>query len=297
MKIGIDFGGHTIVAALIASNDGEPPKIVRHVSERTPRGRGAADVFDLMAEIIRELAQEGPVESAGIAIPAMVDADRRHARKMPNFPPEWDDLDIVAALTGASTARGLDIPVKIENDANCYALGEGSAGVARGVRDFVVLTMGTGIGCGIVIGGSLLTGAHGMAGETGHAVVFGSAPCGCGGMGHAETLAAADGTAARARAAGMPEDFRTLWEMRGDARADAVIETTLDAMARTVATTCHVLDPEMIVIGGGMSRAHLIGEAIAARAVPYLSRPFKQTLRVEISALGNDAALFGAASL
>jgi glucokinase len=158
--------------------------------------------------------------------------------------------------------------------------------------------MGTGIGCGIVLGGNLLIGAHGMAGEAGHAVVSGDAPCGCGGIGHAETLAAADGTMARASAEGcLPDDFRGLWALRGTHSADAVLNVTIDAMARAAASVCHMLDPQMIVIGGGMSQAPGIVEAIAERTVPYLSRPFKHTLDLRQSQLGNTAALYGAASL
>ena len=296
MKIGIDFGGHTIIAALISTGE-EPPRIERRTQRDTPSGRSVAAVVEMLADAIEELAygaSRTAVDFVGVAVPGMLDAGRRSARKMANFPVEWDGVDIPATLAGELQKRNLNPAVRIENDANCYALGEGSAGVAVGLRDYVVLTMGTGIGCGIVLGGRLLTGSHGMAGEAGHIVVDGSAPCGCGGMGHAETLAAADGTSCRARAAGLPEDFAVLWRMRGDAGADAVLDVTLDAMARTIAGVSHTLDPEMIVIGGGMSRAQGLLEALRLRTLPYLSRPFRDVLNLQISSLGNDAALYGA---
>ncbi|MDR1472337.1 MAG: ROK family protein [Synergistaceae bacterium] len=301
MKIGIDLGGHTLIAALVSdAARGAAPVIVRRISLDTPRGRGASDVIDAMTGAIANLAEGQEVSGAGVAMPGMIDADRRHARRMPNFPKEWDDLDVAGCLDSALNSRGLGIRARIENDANCYALGEGSSGAAIGIRDFIVLTMGTGIGCGIVSGGRLLVGSHGMAGEAGHLVVRGDVQCRCGGMGHAETLAAADGTSARARTAGLPEDFGELWGMMGRGGAGAaidVIEVTLDAMARVIASVCHLLDPELVILGGGMSKAHGIGPAIRERAIPYLSRPFKNTLRLEISPLGNDAALYGAAGI
>lgn len=297
MKIGIDLGGHTIMAARVAVSVGGVPKIDRTETSATPKGRSIRDVVSALAETVQTLAAGCEISGVGLAVPGMVDADRRHVRKMPNFPEEWDDLDVSQTLAHVLQERGFSFPVVIENDANCYALGEGHAGEAARARDFVVLTMGTGLGCGIVVGGRLLVGAHGMAGEAGHIVVAGNAPCGCGGCGHAETLAAADGTVRRALAEGLPGDFREVWARRGTPAADRALEPMLDAMARTVATIWHILDPEMVVIGGGMSQAEGIREAIAERTRAYLSRPFKEILDLRISKLGNTAALYGAASL
>ncbi len=298
-RIGIDLGGHTIVAARVTTeSDGALPRIERKIAVETPEGRSVRDVMAMMANLVAELSAGQTATAVGVAVPGMVDADRRHARRLPNFPvAEWDDLDVPEALENALKSRGLNLPVKIENDANCYALGEGSAGEAAGARNFVVFTLGTGIGGGIVLDGKLIAGFHGMAGETGHIVVAGEAPCGCGGAGHVETLAAADGTGKRAVAAGLPEEFRELWARRGGPRADAVLEPGLDALARAVATTCHMLDPQMVILGGGMSQAPGIREAVCDRTVRYLSRPFKDKLDLRISKLGNDAALYGAARI
>lgn len=166
-----------------------------------------------------------------------------------------------------------------------------------GLDDYVIFTMGTGIGCGIVLGGRLLRGSHGMAGEGGHVVVGGDAPCGCGGIGHAETFAAADGTERRAREAGLPTDLRALWPMRGTPEADAVLAPSIDAMARATASVMHLIDPQAVVIGGGMSAAEGLVDEIASATVKYLSAPFRATLDIRRSALGNDAAVYGAAML
>lgn len=296
-RIGIDLGGHTIVAGLVIEPSPEnPPRLERRLSVETPPGRGKSLVMSAIAELVSTLAVGEAVCGVGIAVPGMVDADRRHARRLPNFPTsEWDDLDVPEALAATLAKFGLDLPTAVENDANCYALGEGAAGAAAGSDNFVVFTLGTGIGGGIVVNGALLTGFHGMAGETGHIVVAGDAPCGCGGAGHVETFAAADGTGKRAIAAGLPEEFRDLWRLRGERHADAVLEPGLDALARAIAGVCHILDPEMVILGGGMSKAEGIRDAVHERTLRYLSRPFKDKLDLRVSLLGNDAALYGAA--
>ncbi|MDR1944441.1 MAG: ROK family protein [Synergistaceae bacterium] len=298
MKIGIDLGGHTLTAALVLPGEnGRRPSVERLLEEKTPKSRKAADVIAVMTNLIEKLSDGSEADGIGVAVPGMLDAERRRPLTMPNFPKEWENLEFPDVLEGVLAKKNIKLPVRIENDANCYAIGEGVAGEAVGLSDYVVFTMGTGIGCGIVTGGRLLTGAHGMAAESGHAIVDGSAPCGCGGIGHAETLAATDGTIKRARAEGFSGDFRELWAMRGVPFADRVLALTIDGMARTVATVCHILDPEAIIIGGGMSRAPGIGDAVREAATPYLARPYRSVLDIRISTLDIDAALFGAAGI
>jgi glucokinase len=299
MRIGIDLGGHTLTAALVSGRDGGlPPRIEKIKSLETPQGRGVSEVMSAMADAVESLI-DGSDESVsiGVAVPGVLDTARRHSLRLSNFPKDWDNLDLQRALGGVLGERHISAQIYAENDANCYALGEWSAGEAVGISDFVAFTMGTGIGCGIITGGVLLTGAHGMAAEGGHLVTGGDAPCGCGGRGHTETLAAADGTAARAAARGLPTDFGELWAMRGNADADEVLETTLDTMARAIASVCHILDPEVVIIGGGMSRAEGIGKALYERTLPYMSYPLKKLLDLRVSSLGNNAALYGAASI
>ena len=299
MRIGVDIGGHTLVTALVSEPEaGALPKIEKIDTAVTPMNRGAVEIMNAIADAALCLAGASKISSIGIGVPGMIDAERRRSCRLPNFSTCWDGLDIPAALSEALARNNLTVgSIHIENDANCYALGEGFAGEAVGISDYVTFTLGTGIGCGIVSGGRLITGAHGMAGEGGHLVVAGDALCGCGGKGHSETIAAADGTEARAIKKGLPVDFEELWAMRGTSDADEVIDATLDAMARTIASTCHMLDPEVVIIGGGMSRAEGIIEALTEMTIPYLSNPLKKLLNVRKSKLGNKAPLFGAAGL
>lgn len=297
MRIGIDLGGHTIGAGRIETACTGCEEAVMLKQAETPEGRSIADTMRAIAAIVADLSGGDSPDVVGVAIPSMVDVERRHILEMPNFPREWQGIDFVASLTKNLREDGISSTVKIENDANCYALGEGVRGAARGLSDYVVFTMGTGIGCGIVINGRLLIGSHGMAGECGHVVVGGDAPCGCGGHGHAETIAASDGTTKRSIAAGLPESFKDLWALRGSRDADAVIDQTIDAMARAVSSTVVTLDPQAVVIGGGMSAASGLVEAIAERARYFLSNPFKTKLDLRRSTLGNSAAIYGAAAL
>ncbi|GHV28626.1 ROK family protein [Synergistales bacterium] len=297
-RIGIDLGGHTITAALVAISSGAP-EITRASERATPTGRNLRDTINIIADMVSEMEDGSDTELSGIGVgvPAMLGRDRKRALGLPNFPDEWTNVDIAEELACALSSRCIKSSVKTENDANCYALGEGTAGAAAGLSDYVVFTMGTGIGCGIVIGGKLLTGAHGMAGECGHIVVNGDLPCGCGGRGHAETISAADGTSARAIREGLPGDFKSLWSMIGTPQAGRVINATIDGMARTIATISHTLDPQAIVIGGGMSRAPGLVEAIRLASMKYLAKPYREQLDLRVSALGEKAALFGAASI
>ncbi|MDR3354789.1 MAG: ROK family protein, partial [Synergistaceae bacterium] len=131
MRIGVDLGGHTILAAGVHDGgSGRAPRIGRTVTIATPKRRGISDVIAAIGGVIEDLASDGGASAVGVAVPGMVDLDRRRARRLPNFPSEWDDTDVPEALSLALASRGLDIPVAIENDANCAALGEGSAGEA-----------------------------------------------------------------------------------------------------------------------------------------------------------------------
>ena len=299
MRIGVDIGGHTLVTALVSEpKAGELPRIEKIDTAVTPLNRGSIEIMNAIADAVLCLAGASKISSIGIGVPGMLDAERRRSYRLPNFSECWDGLDVHAALSEALTRHNLTAgSINIENDANCYALGEGFAGEAVGVSNYVTFTLGTGIGCGIVSGGRLITGSHGMAGEGGHLVVQGDSPCRCGGKGHAETVAAADGTEVRAIAKGLPMDFEELWVMRGSPDADEVIDATLDAMARIIASTCHMLDPEVVIIGGGMSKAEGIMEALTEMTIPYLSNPMKKLLNLRRSKLGNRAPLFGAAAL
>jgi glucokinase len=286
MQIGIDLGGHTVRAALV-----EEGRILKSVLASTPASRFPEDVLERICGMVMQLSAKKQPEEIGIGLPGMLDAGRTRVLRMPNFP-RWKDFDLKA-----EAERLLGAPVVIENDANCYALGEGMSGAAQGLEDYVVITVGTGIGGGVVLGGSLLKGSHGMAGELGHAAVGGKVPCGCGGVGHSESVAGADGIEKSFAALGISGDLSALWRKRDYPPYRAVWDGALDALARTVATAVHFFDPQCVVIGGGLSRGEGFIDELRHAVMAYLADPFRTILDLRPSLLGNDAAVIGAAVL
>lgn len=296
LQMGVDLGGHTLLVAMIETDDtinGAFPRIVKKIEAPTPNGRNFEVVTDEIARLLAQLSDGYPLP-VGIAVPGMLDRSRRHLLRLPNFP-NWDGAPFLEVLTQKLMAKGLFSDVRMENDANCYAIGEGVAGVAQNCNDYILFTLGTGIGGGVVLGGHLLTGFHGMAAELGHLALFPSLLCGCGGLGHLESIVSADALEQEATKAGVPADFKQLWDRREEMAIREILATGMDAMGRAIASVVHVLDPQMVILGGGMSQAAELKEQIEAATVPYLASPFKETLYIAKSVLGNDAALFGAA--
>ena len=208
---------------------------------------------------------------------------------------DWNGLPIRRMFEDAT-----GVPVTVENDANAYALGEGFAGAAKGISDYVVLTLGTGIGGGVVTGGRLLTGAHGMAGELGHMVLGQNEPCGpgCGGLGHFEALCGADALERRAKGMGLGASpvLKDLWLKRDSPEVAPLWELALNDVARGVATLIHVFDPQLVVIGGGLHKGAGFMELLTARVPRYLGEPFRRALNVRGSELDTDAPIFGGAA-
>jgi glucokinase len=189
--------------------------------------------------------------------------------------------------------------VAIENDANAYALGEGIAGAAKGMTDYIVLTLGTGIGGGVVAAGRLLTGAHGMAGELGHMVLGHDEPCGpsCRGLGHLEALCGADALERKAREMGLGKApvLKDLWPMRDNPAVAPLWDAALSDIARGIATLIHVFDPQAVIVGGGLRKGAGFMDLLKNRIFRYLGEPFKQTMNLCSSTLDTDAPILGAA--
>ncbi len=297
LSVGVDLGGHTISAALV-ERKGETARMLSRADRETPGSRGLDEVVQIIAGMVDEVSQGRQISFVGIGIPGFLDKTRRKITRLTNFS-GLENVYFLEHLAPALNRRGLSPLIGMENDANCSAVGEAFCGAAKGCRDFIVLTLGTGIGSGIFVNGGLLTGAHGMAGESGHMTISGKSDmsCGCGSAGHLETIASADYIERGARQEGLPPNFRLLWNMRDDKRADALISNALDALAGGIASLVVVLDPEKIILSGGMSKAEGLAEEVRARTLRWLPLPLREQLRIESSALGTEAALYGAASI
>ena len=285
----------------------ERPWRIEHGPERT---------FALVREMWANLAHgktsdTEPVWGIGIGVPGPVDFDTGRPASPPIMP-GWDDFPIREEL-----ADEFGAPVWVDNDANLMALGELRAGTARGERDAVFVKIGTGIGSGLIIGGSIHRGVHGSAGDIGHIPVVDDTnrPCRCGRHGCLEALA---GGAAIAREAElMAADGRSpyLAEMRHrgrELRAEDVTEAAhrgdqaciqlLSAVGKMVgeslATVVNLVNPSLLVLGGGVTGA---GDALLAsirQGIYFRSSPLaSRDLRIVRSELGNLGAAIGAAHM
>lgn len=321
-SVGIDIGGTNIHVALVDA-DG---KIVRQGRFAT---RDYMDVNDFVARLSGEILDQ--IQSAGVAeidrntgkisdrncnvIGIGVDApcvnSKTRCIENPARLP-WQGITPLADMLEASTG----LPVWIANDANAAAIGEMVYGCARGMENFIVITLGTGVGSGIVVDGHLLNGAHGFAGELGH-MTFGFAAdrhCGCGRNGCLETCCTASGVVETARrmmkSTDTPSVLRDLAEdqltskaigeafLTGDALAAKVLHFTEDAMGRAFAEFCAFSDPEAIILFGGVADPRELNathiKEVMDEHMLYLYRDTK----VLFSTLpGADAAILGAASL
>ena len=243
------------------------------------------------------LAREGvQVEGAGVSATGQVD-DRQGAvigtnGKIPHY-------------EGAQLKRGLEaalgVPVFALNDANAAALGECFAGRARGVSNVLMITLGTGVGGGIVLGGKIFGGTRGIAGELGHFTLYqDGVPCPCGKRGCFESYAATTALVRRAKeATGEPSlDGRTIFARAGagDAVMLSVLDAWIDDIAAGISGLVHIFNPEMVLIGGGVSaQEELLIAPLRERVLAQVMPRFAEGLRIEAATLSNDAGLIGAA--
>ena len=303
--VGIDLGGTNLKLGLVTAAG----KLVERLSRPTEAEGGPPHVIDRMAEAVRDLCRKAGVPLAGVAAvgigsPGPVDTKRGIVVFAPNLP-GWNDIHVREQLR-----KRLRRPVILENDANVAGYGEFRCGVARKVRHMFLLTLGTGIGGGIILGGRLFRGVSDTGAELGHMIICcNGRPCGCGMRGCLETYASATAVVARTKErigaggksslAGRKEfSCKDVFDAAaaGDALAAAIIEETAEYLAIGITSLLHILNPEMVVLTGGMMGA---GDAFLNRIRERVGQmAFKGASSVcEIcwSTLGGDAGILGAA--
>ncbi|HET7900659.1 MAG TPA: ROK family glucokinase [Candidatus Nanopelagicales bacterium] len=307
--IGVDVGGTKILAAVVD----ERGTVLARQQRPTPRqdapGAGEAAIREIAA-LVASLAAVHEVRGVGIGVAGRVDPDRRRVLTAANI--GWQGQDVAHAVEAAT---GLDTVV--ENDANAAAWGEFRFGAAAGFEDVVMITVGTGIGGGLVLGGALRRGFRGGAGEVGHMTFeVDGRPCGCGRHGCWEQYASGRALVREAVALGLlasedpprpvasgddavlGRDVLSAAE-GGNAAALAAFDRVGIALGRGLADLAEALDPQAFVIGGGVSEAggHLLGPARRTLERELADWAPEAKPAVLVARLGNSAGVVGVADL
>lgn len=304
--IGIDIGG-TSVKLGIFETSGE--LLFKWEVATRSEENGKYILADVADSILKTLEEKGipmaDVVGAGMGVPGPV---------MPDGSVEvcvnlgWRNMNPSRELSGLLHG----IPVKGGNDANVAALGEMWQGGGKGYQDIVMVTLGTGVGGGVIIGQKIIAGNHGLSGEIGHIHVRDEETehCNCGGVGCLEQIASATGIAREARrkmaASNIPSAMREFGDQitakdvldsakAGDALANEVMEVVGRYLGLALAQVSLIVDPEVFVIGGGVSRA---GQFLIDRIYKYydqFSAISSNKAGIVLATLGNDAGIYGAA--
>ena len=309
LSIGVDIGGTKVLGGVVDSAG----NILTTHREDTPKAGGSA-LTQTIIGVTQELLSQFPATSVGISAAGFVSSDRQTMLATPNIA-GWNGVNLHDEIS-----REIDLPVVIENDANAAAWGEAIYGAGRGESELMMVTVGTGIGGGLVNNGALYRGAFGVAAEFGHMrLVPGGHQCGCGRLGcfeqyasgsalHRHLLEAIEKDPSRAQSLlargdgtvdGIKGNHITEAAREGDPLAAEAFNTTGDWLGAGIASICVIVDPACVVIGGGVIDA---GDLlmIPTRAAIEKYMPFSgkhPAPKVLVAELGNDAGLIGAADL
>jgi len=298
--VGIDLGGTNLKLGLVSAAG----EVLASHSVPTEADRGPAHVLSRMAAAVGDLCAKAGLRAAdaaavGVGSPGPVDTARGVVLQTPNMA-GWKNVPVTAVLR-----KKLRRPVRLENDANAAAYGEFRCGAARGTSDMFLLTLGTGIGGGIVLGGRLFRGTSDTGAELGHIIIQGGGRvCGCGNRGCLEAYASATAVVERFRqeAGVIPNrnefSCKDIFDAaaQGQGIARRIVAETADYLAVGITSLLHVLNPEMVVLTGGMMGAgkpflDRIRRGVREMAFPSASR----ACRICWSTLGGDAGIIGAA--
>ena len=308
--IGIDIGGTGIQAGVVKENgeiickNGIPTAAGAHYSEL------AKNIADLVVAVVKEAGiSMDEVKSVGMGSPGSID-DKNGVVLYAN------NLNLLNAPLCAEVGKHIDKPIYIGNDANCAALGEFFALEDENITDFIAVTLGTGVGGGIVIDGKLFTGSNGVAGELGHMVtVVDGEDCSCGRKGCWEAYASATALIRDAERAGAsnPDSLlakliaenggkangKMVWDAKnaGDKAANEVIDKYIQHIAEGIVNLINIFQPQVIAIGGGVSAQgdnllNPVKACVADRCYGNL-----KIADIVMAKLGNDAGIVGAAFL
>lgn len=312
ITIGIDIGGSSIKAALTNARTG-----ILARAQRPTRADGSVDdTVAQLHECIEELSATlgggaADIAGIGVGVPGAIDHDRGLVLYPPNLP-AWQEVPLAALLSDR-----WGVPVLLENDANCAALGERHFGAGRAHDHFIALTLGTGVGGGIIIDGRIFRGRRGFAGEFGHVSIDGEGPaCNCGGRGCIEAYVGIHYLMREAIDA-LRDDPDSLLHPRavndaeglvpkdlaeaaaaGDVASISILRRAGGRLGVAIASAANLLDIETFIIGGGIAGAGApLFDGIEKEARGRVMKVHRTALTILPAELGNDAGMLGAASL
>ena len=312
--IGVDLGGTNIVS-LLMSRDG---KILARDTRRSLAKEGKERTISQIVASVREILREGErlkvfsksILGVGIGSPGPLNTKEGVIHFAPNFP-GWIEVPLIQILRDE-----LNLPIFLENDANAAASGEWWLGAGKNVDNLVLLTLGTGIGGGIIIEGEVLHGAWDTAAEIGHMIIHeGGLTCGCGKQGCLEAYASATGVVKRTLAAiekGEKTLLINLVENRleditcelifktaekGDSLAKWIVEETARYLGIGIASIVNIINPEMVILSGGMIAAgDTLFKPVRKYAQAHASAAAIKEVKIVPAALGGNAGAIGAAA-
>ncbi|HET8550724.1 MAG TPA: ROK family protein [Bryobacteraceae bacterium] len=294
--IGVDLGGTNLRAAAIDSTG----KTLEQISGRTELRLGRDAVLEDMVEAINALKEKrrrNTLAGIGIGVPGFIEIEKGFLVGSNNLP-QFENFPVRDAIE-----QRLGTKVILENDANAAALGEKWIGAGRDVNDLVLLTLGTGIGGGIVAGGRIMHGFVGMAGELGHMTVYPDGnPCGCGNYGCLEKHASATAIVGMARMLGMGADVTSegvyTLARQGNERANMIFRAVGTALGIALSNLVNAFNYPLYLLSGGVLGAWELFAPAMLGELERRSYTYRKTkTRIEKATLGKDAGLFGAAYL
>jgi len=300
IAIGIDLGGTNLKGGVIDASG----RILDRRDIPTRPDRGPGPVMDDLAELVKQLRRDREVVGIGLATPGPLDLRRGRIIHAANLP-GWIDVPIRNALAGKT-----GLPVVLENDANAAAYGEFTAGAGRECQNMTLLTLGTGVGAGVIIDGRILHGHFDNAAELGHMiVVVDGEPCPCGQRGCLERYASADAVARRADRFNQsgerkrPDPPRSADQVASRAaQGDEVCLRAWNEACLYLAVACvniqHAYNSQRIILGGGMGQAGaLLLDNVRRQLKEQSWRLHDDVPEVVLAELGSDAGIVGAAGL
>lgn len=312
-RIGVDLGGTNIVVGAVDENC----KIIAKAARKTNAPRAAEGIFDDMADAIREVMQKANIKnedvvSVGVGTPGSVNKEEELIEYANNL-----GFDNVPAYRMLRERTGFQ-RVYFDNDANCAALGEAIAGCGKGMKSLVMITLGTGVGTGIIANGKLITGLNYAAGEMGHTVIqYNGLQCNCGRRGCWEKYSSATALIRQTVDAMRENTDSLMWDLvdnniarvsgrtafdaarQGDVAAKAVVNQYVAYLSCGISNVVNIFQPDIVCVGGGIGneKENLLAPTRKVMESERYSIHAKKQTQLVAAQLGNDAGVIGAALL